>query len=271
MKWVLSFVATQSYLDKAFETIRQARTVGKWVDDIVLTISDDVVLKDEHERSFLELRTSIYVVRSRNVDRILEVWKNHRTHPRYEYTINRLGIYLKFNIFDIYFKQWDTVFYLDAGAVILGDLGRFKASCIPNGCLYAHSDAYPIYERKLSGQFAFELIDPFDADTMKRTYAMECDYFQSTVMIFDSSILQPGISDTLFEMYERYPNSLTGDQAILNLYFTLQYPIWKPLQLKDEYGFLYDFHERDRYSTNHYAILKYPHYSNEIHRYSTLS
>jgi SAM-dependent methyltransferase len=261
MKWVLTLVATQSYLDKAFVTIGQARTIGNWNDDIVLIVSDDVVFTTEHRRIIESLTLVIHIVQSRNVDRVLAFWRRHPTHPRYEYTMSRPGIYVKYNVFDVYFKQWNIVFYLDAGAVILGDLGRFKKSCEPKGCLHAHSDAYPTYERKLSGQFAIELLDPLEAVMMRRKYPMECDYFQSTVMIFDSSILQPGIPDTLFAMYERYPVSVTGDQAILNLYFTLRQPIWRQLPLKDDRGFLYDFHERDGYSVNDYVILKCPHFT----------
>ena len=255
MSWVLTLAATQPYIDKAFGTIRQARSVGKWTDDVVLVVSDDVILTAEHRHTLDELRTSLHVVRSRNVDHILEVWRQHPTHPRYEYTMNRPGIYVKYNVFDVYFKQWNIVFYLDAGAVIFGDLGRFKKSCEPKGCLYAHSDAYPTYERKLSGQFAIELLNPLEAAMMIRKYAMECDYFQSTVMIFESSILQPGIPDTLFAMYERYPVSLTGDQPILNLYFQ---QIWKQIPLSDGHGFLYDFHQRNGYNVVDYLILKYP-------------
>jgi lipopolysaccharide biosynthesis glycosyltransferase len=256
MTWVLTLVATQPYLNKAFGTIRQARTVGKWVDDVVLIVTNDFELSPEQMNSVSELKITIYQVRPRNVDNVLRVWEKYTSHPRYEYTMARPGIYLKYNVFDTYFKQWDIVFYLDAGAVILSDLGRFKTSCKPNGWLYAHSDAHPFYDRKLSGQFAFEMLNDLEVKMMKRKYAMECDYFQSTVMIFNSSILQPGIPDTLFAMYQRYPSSLTGDQPILNLYFQRH---WRQLPLKDEHGFLYDFHERDGCTARDYAILKYPH------------
>ena len=258
MSWVLTIVATQTYLTKAFATIHQSRTVGKWDDDVVLIIPEDVMLSDEHRLVAEVLRVIVRVVKPKNLDRIMGFWEARPSHPQYEYLSRRPGLYLKYNVFDTYFKKWDTVFYLDAGATVLGDLGRFKASCQPRGWLYAHSDGYPSYTWKLSGQFAFDVFDHREEYMMKRKYAMDCDYFQSTLMIFSSSILEPGIPDTLFALHERYPISRTGDQGILNLYFSLRRSIWRPLPLRDDHGFLYDFHERDGYSASDYVILKYP-------------
>lgn len=258
MTWVLTLVASQTYLDKAFGTIRQARSVGKWTDDVVLIIPNDVTLSDENRRIVDLLRVMIRVVRPKNLSRIIGFWERHSTHPQYDYLTKRPGLYLKYNVFDTYFKQWDTVAYLDAGAVVLGDFGRIKTSCEPRGWLYAHCDGYPTYEWKLGCQFAFDVFDPREAHMMKRKYAMGCDYFQSTLMIFSSSILEPGLPDKLFALHERYPISTTGDQAILNLYFLLERGLWRPLPVRDDRGFLYDFHERDGCTANDYVVLKYP-------------
>ena len=187
-RWVLTCVASETYIEKSINTIHQARTRGKWVDDIVLLIPDTLSLKEEYMQIFNTLSVIIKPVINRSADKIISFWKQHSTHEKYEYLINRPGLYIKYYVFDVFFRQWDIVFYLDVGGHIFNSLDRIKDVCEPKGWLYAHSDSYPTYEWNLSIQFAFDLVDKDKEEKMKKKYNLECNYFQSGLLIFNSSL-----------------------------------------------------------------------------------
>lgn len=256
-RWVLTCVASETYIEKSINTIHQARTRGKWVDDIVLLIPDTLSLKEEYMQIFNTLSVIIKPVINRSADKIISFWKQHPTHEKYEYLVNRPGLYIKYYVFDVFFRQWDIVFYLDVGGHIFNSLDRIKDVCEPKGWLYAHSDSYPTYEWNLSIQFAFDLVDKDKEKKMKKKYNLECNYFQSGLLIFNSSLIEENTVTDLLNMNEEYP-FVRGDQGIMNLYFTLERNLWKPLPIQDKYGFFYDFWERNGHKACEYIYLKYP-------------
>lgn len=123
-------------------------------------------------------------------------------------------------------------------------------NCDPDMCLYAHSNWYPTYEWKVKQEFRTPLFD-------EQTYELEREYFQSTILLYDTRILKPDTVERLFELAEKYPTT-RGDQGILNLYFQFEHPCWKQIPLRDDKGWLYDFHERGSYKQEDYCILKKP-------------
>ena len=166
-------------------------------------------------------------------------------------------MYNKFHIFDTFFRQWDIVFYLDAGARIHGSLERMKNACEPVNCIYAHSDAYPTYEWKLSTQFCLDMFKSvIEKVQMLGTYNLSTDYFQGTMCIYDTKIIEDNSVDRLFELSEKYPIARRMDQGILNLYFLCERNLWKQIPIKDDQGFLYDYMERKPYQGRDYLILK---------------
>jgi hypothetical protein len=110
--------------------------------------------------------------------------------------------------------------------------------------LLAHSDAYPTYQWKLSCQFL--------EDTH---FHLDIDYFQSTIMLFDTSIIEDDTFQQLYELTEKYPISTTNDQGILNLYFNCIKKKWKQIVLQDETTYYYDFCVRN--SDKPYIMTKY--------------
>ena len=254
------FLSNGPYIQKAINTIQLARTTGEWKDDIVLLLSSDLYNDDSVKQQCKLLNVTMREVPDRNFDSILNVWKKHPEHSEYEYIIKREFMYNKFLAFDTFFRQWDYVFYLDSGAIIQGPLERMKKACIPEKCIYAHSDTYPTYVWKFKRQFDLEL---FDNDTNKQCFLQsyspyfEDDYFQGTMFIYDTAIIEDHTVDRLFRLSEMYPISIRMDQGILNLYFNCELGIWKQIPVKDDIGFLYDFFERERGSRSKYLILKY--------------
>ena len=255
-RWVLLFVSSESYIEKTIRSIRLARTTGEWTDDIIILLPDYYNLSDLHKSILDSLSVTIKQVPDKK--EFLEFWKNYPNHSTYQYAISRGSIYIKLYAFDIFFKNWDVVFYIDSGSVIQGSLARMKESCEPNNILYAHCDGYPTYEWKLRIQYAFELFTPSQIQEIESRYDLSCNYFQSTIMIFDTNIIQENTVSNLFKLVEQYPISTRGDQGILNLYFNSNKKVWKQIPLADNHGFLYDFHERHGRKRSDYLILKYP-------------
>ena len=62
---------------------------------------------------------------------------------------------MKFYIMDVWFKQWDYVFYLDAGMHIFNPISRIQNVVISQKHVYAHSDSYPTFEWKLRVQVIY--------------------------------------------------------------------------------------------------------------------
>lgn len=260
-KWVLVFISNEPYINKAFDSITLARTNGSWKDDIVLLVSSTLYNDKTIQNKSNDLNIILREVPNRNFDTILNVWRKHPTHPEYNYVLQRGFMYNKFCVFDIYFKQWDIVFYLDAGVQIQGPLDRMKQSCEPDKCLYGHSDSYPNYTWKLKIQFDLELFENKEnkkefIDTYKSFF--DKDYFQGTMFIYDTTILEDNTVNRLFELNEKYPIAKRMDQGILNLYFNCEKNLWKQIPVEDKDGFLYDYLERNGYNTNDYLILKAP-------------
>jgi hypothetical protein len=257
-RWTLLFFSTESYIQKAIGTIQLARGKGEWKDDIVLMIPDDFNLDENTKNMFNSLSVIIKPMPNLDTKDIMDFWKPFPDHPQYSHIMTRPSMYMKICMFDIYMRNWDVVFYLDTGAIIQGPLSRMKEACTPDGIIYAHSDAYPTYEWKLRRQFAFELFTPSQSEEMDSRYNLICNYFQSTIMIFDTKLIEEHTVSNLFELVKKYPNSIRGDQGIFNLYFHVDKDVWRQIPIADKYGFLYDFHERDGHKTSDYLILKYP-------------
>ncbi len=246
----------EKYIERAARTIVEIRQIGNWQDDIVLMLPESLLNNPQIIDFAQQFQVALRKIREIDVHPIIEHWKKYPSNPDYDYVMAREFMYHKFQVFDTYFKQWDVIFYLDSGAKIYGDLNRMKTSCEPEGCYYAHSDAYPIYEWKLSRQFCFDMMTSEEANKIKERYNFDCDYFQGTMCIFDTKILEDDTVDRLYELALKYPITRRMDQGILNLYFLCERGLWQQIPVKDNQGFLYDYHIRPGYDRGNYLILK---------------
>jgi lipopolysaccharide biosynthesis glycosyltransferase len=244
-KWAIVLFCNKPYINKTIQTIQEIRTKGEWTEDVILMIQKKDVSMELQE--FVERHSvTIFELPEKDVTPILDIWKNH---SNYSYISTRPFMFMKFYVFSTYFKQWDVIFYIDSGTSIYGPLDRMKKSCHPSGILYGHSDAYPYFEWKLRGQFAKEL----SPASLEKNYNLDVDYFQGTMFIYDTAIIEDDTVDKLFDLAFMYPSSTRMDQGILNLYFNCDKNIWRQIPVRDEYGFLYDYLRRGNYS---YLMLK---------------
>lgn len=259
MKWAIVLVANQPYFERSLATIHQARSVGQWKDDIILMYDSAMSFDEEIKRQLDELNIILIPLPQLALDVFLRAWSNKKDHENYEYIMSHPYIYMKFFVFHRDLRQWnDRVFYIDAGVQIQGPLERMKVACQGTGVLYAHSDAYPRYEWSLRRQFCFDICDNETKEEMEQKYNLDCDYFQTTIMIFDTKIIEEDTIEKLFSLAEKYPFAGRMDQGIINLHFLCERKLWKQIPVMDDIGFLYDFIERPGCLRRQYLMLKYP-------------
>jgi hypothetical protein len=117
----------------------------------------------------------------------------------------------------------------------------------------AHSDGYPTYQWKLSGQFDHTKPEYFTK--LKQKFNLNIDhYFQTTVMLYDTSIITNDTYNNLLALLSEYPICITNDQGIIALYFTLIRPVFKQLKIKNDDTYFYDYLSRN--NSYKYIMLK---------------
>ena len=105
---------------------------------------------------------------------------------------------------------------MDCGITILNDITPMMEVREKNKLL-AHSDSYPKYDNNLDYQF-----DTFmeEFQNLRENYCLNIDYPQTTIMLFDTNLIEDNMRDKLLDLTYKYPISLTNDQGIIALYFT---------------------------------------------------
>ena len=241
-------LTNRNYFNKFLKTLNQLTTKGNYHGDICLVIGDDL-LKSPFLNNSLIIQNNVVVKHFPDFKfnkKFLEIAKKS---PIFE----KLFQYHKFYLFDTYFKQWETILYLDCGMEIYSDI-RPILDLKRSNRLLAHSDSYPSYVRKLSCQFKNK---PYDCKKrLSKNFNLNIDYFQTTMMLYDTSIIKKNIIQDFYELALRYPISKTHEQGIMALYFTNIMPVWEPLPIKNETTYFYDFMKRNR--NGPFIMIKYP-------------
>jgi len=247
---VIALCANMGYFDRASKTIEEIRNVGKYNGDIVFFYNKEFT--DTNKLKLLESKYKVILKEFPTID-TSSIIKYLDSHPKSEFERlrNKMIQYHKFYMFDVYFKQWDKLLYIDSGMHIYNSLDRIF-NIEPAQYLFAHSDTYPDYTNKFDSQF-----DKNNKyfNTLQNKYNLKKEeYFQSTIILFNTNIIKDNTLSNLINLINTYPIG-NGDQAYINLEFIDN---WKPMPIKDDKGFLYDFMIRENYNTNHYVMLKYP-------------
>jgi hypothetical protein len=160
--------------------------------------------------------------------------------PRESHWIRKRFQYHKFHLFTPFFKQWKYIFYIDCGVHIFQDISPILNERRP-ATLFAMSDAYPIYEWKLERQFS--RYSPY-FDRLSKTYDLAIDYFQSTILLYDTESIADDTFEKLVALAEEFPISVTNDQGIVALYFIHIVPLYKQIRIKNNDTFFYDYIQR---------------------------
>ena len=245
------FICNKAYFHKFEKTCEQLMTNGKYKGDICLIIGDDL-LNDKILDCDLINKNNIIIKHFPDIkfpDKFYKINDNVNSDGRNK---TKKFQWHKLYLFDKFFKKWNYIFYIDCGMRIFSDIKPLLNEVKKNTFL-AHSDAFPKYEWKLSGQFDKNISEYFTK--LNKKYNLDIDYFQTTMMIYDTNLIKNNTFDELFNLSVEYPISTTNEQGIMNLYFTNIKPAWKQIKTKDKNQYYYDFTSRKQF--NKYIMLKY--------------
>jgi hypothetical protein len=260
------FVTNKLYFDKFIQTATQLVTNGDYKDDICLIIGDDLHEDPEllnHHNTFLT-KYNIQIKYFPTHQFTSEFLDIQQSLHRPQFWNDKRFQYHKLHLFNAFFKQWDYIFYIDAGTIIFQGIAPILNEKTPH-TLLAHSDAYPNNKQTLYDQFEQPPTSPttHTHNTPHNIFAKlqanfptlnKTDYPQTTIMLYDTQIITPTTYTELVNLLHEYPISNTNDQGIIALYFTSIRPVWKQIKTNNNYTHFYDFLPRD--PANNYIMLK---------------
>ena len=234
------FVSNQKYLPKFTNTLKMLRENGKYDEDIVLIIGDDLKAMETD----LEQRFNIRVKYFPDIIFDEDFIKDFNSLKRENLWRNKIFQYHKFNIFDVYFKQWNFILYIDCGINVFRPVQPIIDTKTHN-TLLARNDPWGPFLNKWSlgtqfdnnHQIFNELNKKYDLLNIK-------SYFNTSLMLFDTSIIHQNTSKELYDLSIKYPNSITNDQGIIALYFICINKVWQELTIEDPDQYFYDYKPR---------------------------
>lgn len=253
-KLCVVFVCDKAYFNKFVYTCNQLLTNGKYKGDICLVIGDDLI-NDKILKNDIIIKNNVIIKYFPNNN-----FDNDFLHKQYNmnrppHWFKKLFQYHKLHLFNTFFKSWKYIFYLDSGITIFSDITPIINEIINNkknyNSLLAHSDAYPTYEWKLHNQF--DKTNNYFSK-LNKIYNLNIDYFQTTIMLYDTNIIEENTYNDLYNLMLEYPISITNDQGIIALYFTNIKPYFKQIKINNENTYFYDYLSRN--SNNKYIMLK---------------
>jgi hypothetical protein len=244
------FVCNKAYFYHFIKTCSQLITNGNYKGPICLIIGNDLI-NDTLIHHDIIIKNNIIVKYFPDIpfDNSFLYQQYYMNRPSHWFP--KMFQYHKFHIFTTYFKQWDYILYLDCGMTIFSDIYPILNERKEN-ILKAHSDAYPEYKNKLN--FQFDSTNKEYYTKLSSTYNLNNDYFQTTMLLFDTKIIEYTTYNNLYNLLMEYPISISNDQGIIALYFTVVKPCFEQIKLYDNTTYFYDFLSRD--SKNKYIMLK---------------
>ena len=234
---VICVVADFSYLFKYFKIFKEnIRTKGKYQGEIVIITSftaPTFLFPSIFFDKKIKIKRFKKIIFSDYADQKL---RNLNTKGQPNRHLTKQFQWQKFNLFDKSMKEWKYIFYLDINMKIHHDI-NFILKIKPKNLLFARSDSYPEYSKSLISQF-----DQTDNLIKKLNFEFDLtikNYFQTGILYFDSSIIKNSTIKDLVKLVEKYPITITNEQAIMNLYFIYIRKCYKELPFETEGGFSY--------------------------------
>lgn len=243
-------VTNDAFFDKLIQTLNSILSY-EYQGDICIVIGDDLLNSDKLNHPLLKLK-NIIIKYFPDITFTEEFNNKFYSMPRDIYWSQKKFQYHKLNIFNTFFKQWEYIFYIDAGMKIYSSIMPIINAKKPDKFL-AHSDAYPDYNYNLKIQFISD--DP-TFNKLAKKYNFDIDFPQTTIMLYDTSIIDTNTFTDLVELAEECKISKTNDQGILALYFTNIKPCWEQIQLENESNWFYDYLLRPNKTNKPHIMLK---------------
>ena len=195
MKICCVFLCNKMYFNKFIYTCNQLITKGKYKEQICLVVGDDLNNNKLLNHDIIK-NNNIIIKYFPDIQFPENFYKINNTINTDGRNKTKKFQWHKLHLFNTFFKQWDYVFYLDCGITIFSDVSPI-INQIAENTLLAHSDAYPTFKWKLH--------DQFDRNNklfkkLNNTYNLNIDYFQTTIMIYDTKIIENDTYNNLLNL-----------------------------------------------------------------------
>lgn len=236
----------EKYYDRFQETYKMLRNEGRYSGEVCLVVAGSLTKERVREK---------YTTEELELVQFPEI-KVDEIEYSYAYSRDKLnGQIQKFYLFDPYFKRWQYILYIDCGMKIHQDISPIL-ELRKRDKLVALSNAYPNYVWTLEGQFP----GIRDNQNIKRKFDLSGDYFQTTMMLYDTNIINRKIVNKLIKLKNTYKSG-SSDQSYIALYFTQIQPCWEHIPIKNGEIYYYDWYPREigaKYIMHKYSCEQYP-------------
>jgi len=263
MEKCIVLVSDHNYFEKAFYTILNLRTIGHYSDTIVLITDETSISRLSNITDFNSKinKYSVILKTFENID-LTNILDKIKQRPFKNSIDNRELVksfqWHKIHVFDVYFKQWKYILYLDSGMNIYKSIDPLWEIVreYGNDVLLAHSDTYPLFKNNYRDQFDTDSYPELFGE-LENLVDLTKDNFQTTMMLFSSDIINEHTKSELILYSNKFPFSRTNEQGIMNIYFNGIYKMWEPLPVYWKGTYTYDFWNRDNMKPTDYILTKY--------------
>lgn len=248
----VTLLTNDAYFDKMLYTLTGICGFG-YTGDICIVIGDDLVNSNKLNHPLLST-TNVFIKHFTDIKFSDTFYEKFNTINRDPHWRQKQFQYHKLHLFDTFFKKWNYVLYLDSGISVYGSIQPI-IDCKKQNKFLAHSDAYPTYEWTLATQF---IQDDELFSVLKQKFNLDINYPQTTIMYYDTNIINENTYTDLLNLTEECKISKTNDQGIIALYFANIKNIWEQIQLGDDTYWYYDYALRPDKRNKPHLLLKVP-------------
>lgn len=248
------------YFDKAYNTIKDIRTNGNWLGDLIYIYGNDMILEKDKLESLKKY--NVMCKYFPDVDMSYRIDKINKNPFAYNYENREVKLpfqFHKLHAFNVWFKKWKRILFIDAGYHIYHDIKPIlNLDC--DNCILIQDENYNVnlfgqWERKTYKYLFDELNSTYDLDNL---YKINYVNANNSVFYYDTNIITDETYIELIHVTNYYINTLTNEQAIMNLYFGFNKKILKLAPEKDENNKYYLFNLRNRHGKpEEYIMVKY--------------
>lgn len=197
MKKVFVIVSDKNYLEHAKSLFYSAKNDGKWVGDFCLIANN---VEKKYLTDFEKFGINIMNIKMDNF------------------------YYANFYIFDVFFKKWDYVMYMDCDFTIFDDLNKIENyDIMSKGILSADKEPFKIHQYFCQGWD--ELSKENSLSEIKKSYDLEKNGFNAGFLSFNTCLINDNTLSELLNLCEyllpiNNHSKIGSDQPIFNLYFS---------------------------------------------------
>ena len=225
IKTVFVVVTDYNYFPKAEQTIKDLRSTGEYMGDIVV-ISVNFSLNN----NFIDLY-SIIEVKFPEINKTPMLEKIGEKFPDGDgREFDKINQWEKLHVFDDYFLKWDRVVFMDAGLRIVDTVSHLLDLDYKNCIIVADDNGTHHSTKVFKNQISYydkelvtKLINDFGDDILEKSYFLNC------MWIYDTDILKICNKEQLIEAMNKYPLCKNNEMTLMNLMFNFKYNLWKPL------------------------------------------